>query len=215
MKKSPLILICLFTFVARQSIFSQNEPMRPKPYEIAGIVQLSLKGFQKRIVLEEKGSVIFDGKWGASLSHNYFTLKARRLPGDFRCNYLDTDPQDQLETYSLRVLRNFGNASQKHNVGVECGLTWLYCKSAQFTPVRNNKGNETKGYYNIRYRARNNLGLSLRLKSEIMLTKMASIELATVANFDRQNYYVGCELFLSGKLVKAKTRALKNKTKHH
>jgi hypothetical protein len=209
MKKSTLILICLFTFATRQSVFSQNERMRPKPYEIAGIIQLSANGFQKRIVLEEKGSVIFDGKWGASLSHNYFTIKASRLPGDFRCNYIDTDPQDQLETYSLRVLRNFGNSSQKLNMGVECGLSWLYYKSALFTPVRNSNGYEPGGYYNVSYQAGNHIGLSLRLKSELMLTKMAGIELATVANFTSSNIYVGCELFLIGKLVKQKIKALK------
>jgi hypothetical protein len=207
MKKFVCIFICLIAFQPWVRTYSQTERMKPKKFEMTGTIKLNGKDGPRKIILEENGAIIFAGKWGASLSHNFYTVKARSLPADFRCSLLNAEPPDLLETYSIRALRNFSTASDKLRFGVECGIAWLYYKSAVFTLIDDKP---SRSYY-ISYRATNSVGLSVRFKSEIILNRIAGIELATVANINSSHVYLGCELCVTGKLVKEKTRSLKRK----
>ncbi len=141
--------------------------------------------------------MICSNHWGGSISYDNYSKKAQELPDDYQAGdpIGNENPVDELNSLSIRLLREFPISVKFIRFGVECGPSLILYNRAHF--IYEIHGGAYGGNYGIHYSFQYSAGLSLRAKAEFPLTRFLGLEIAAISNINKYQSYVGVDLNLT------------------
>jgi hypothetical protein len=164
------------------------------------------------------GSIGFDytfirsNNWGGNISYKSNIIKSEDIPTDWNEGGRTFYPKDYVKLLSFNLLREFSTSQQYIRFGVEGGLSWVIYSQAQlelnpsYDPDPDPEINwlykiGTKYKYNKSHSRSNTVGVSLRVKTEFLLSHSIGFELAAFTNINSIKPTIGLELhFIFGRL---------------
>lgn len=148
------------------------------------------------------GAILFSNNFGASISYRYNTFKPDNLPLGYSKGAFEVfEPANHLNIISLSLIKNFISYPGKFKFGIEAGPS--YDKYRYVTIVPNPKYNPNNwNTFLLRKflkeeNEKNSTGLSLKAKTELEMSKYASIEFTIFSNINSMQSFIGIEFYLN------------------
>lgn len=218
MKKS-ILLICLITFSAAFITNAQKAASSNKKTKLTALYfNCGVGGTFNGSISGAGLNFILSNNWGGSVSTNLMLQKAKELPSNYRPGFVifgDGIPNDEIESYSIRLMKGFPTNTIKVRFGLEGGVAMIKYTAAHFTPIPTNSNSGggwfginlfggTPSNYNVSYTTENSVGASFRAKLEFPLARWIGFEFAAISNINQFQSYVGGEIHLIIGLVRGK-----------
>ncbi len=152
------------------------------------------------------GSVILTSGWGGSVTWNVSYPSAKNLPSDFKrssgfLSFLDVvgEGKDKISALSFRVLKEFPMRSKKLRWGLEAGPSLVFTGVATnfvrvpepCNPLFGCGANYTYETINS-----NSLGLSLKGKFEMAISRPFGLEIGLTSNINSKRSYFGVDFLI-------------------
>ena len=163
-------------------------------------------GISENLIIGIGGDFVLSNNWGGSLNYNYFNKEAVELPPDYTGGFFGK-PTDNLNTYSVRLLKEFPTHTKMVRFGVEGGVSFIEYEKAHFAP------NPNPGWLGSNYIVTRSIeiteGLSIRGKAEFPVSRFLGCEIALISNLNEYQSYIGAELHFTLGLVRDRIKPLK------
>lgn len=143
-------------------------------------------------------NIIFANHWGYSIKLNSNRIIAKSLPYDYierLCFFGNCIPTDNYNSVSVHLLREMPAIHKAVRFGFEAGPSIGFYKKATFRR-KPGGGGWFGSNYTTSYFEESALGLTLRAKGAFYLTTFTGIELAVVSIINKQQPFLGAEVYL-------------------
>jgi hypothetical protein len=146
-------------------------------------------------------NILFKNDLGGSISYRYRAVKSNSEPSDYHSGIFllpFEPPRDEVTMLSVCFMKTFTNPTRKRiRFGIEAGPSLVRYSVVNFTKRSSFLGSN----YVVSYKENVALGLLLRLKVELPVTKYFGFEIAATGNLNAVQSFASLELYLTfGKL---------------
>ncbi|MBI3232699.1 MAG: hypothetical protein HYZ42_01420 [Bacteroidetes bacterium] len=147
-------------------------------------------------------NLMLNNHLGIALTYNSRLNTASELPGNYKTGLFSAELSDYLDSYSIKLVKEFPSSYKMFRCGVEGGLSIVQYRTAHFTYIPSTGFLESN--YETNYTKQNTVGLSLRARASIPVFRLLGVELAAVSNINPIKSYIGGELHIILGLVRQK-----------
>lgn len=187
-----LILIVLFFPFKNpaQNAALRKQEVKPQYIYISTGAGPVLKG----ALLNFSANLIQSNYWGYSVKYNKSGIKARKLPSDYvsgLCIFGPCYPTDDLNTFSVKLMKEFPTTSKRVRFGVEAGPAFGTFREARF--FRKPNSGWFGSNYDVRYTDSGVIGLEMRAKLALPVTPYIGLETALATCINSKLSYLGIE----------------------
>jgi len=211
--KNTILFTALFMFLIPQTLFCQAKKASTEKTKLTAIYLDIGVGVAKGTLSGGGLNFILSNNLGGSFSFNELVIEAKKLPNDYKpssfLGYRIGNPEDKVQSYSLRFLKEFPTNNIKVRFGLEGGPSIVKYTAKEFVKSVSQPISlfilfgETSNYKSTTT-TNNTIGASFRAKMEFPIGRWIGLELALNSNINQYHTYVGAEIHMTVGLVRAK-----------
>lgn len=205
-----LLLLFLLMLIGFGAVCAQRTGALSPPRQLeaeAAYFSLALGKGTTGIAGGYSANLLFNNRWGSSLSMRQYGFQSPNLPQDFEPGFLSNSlsqpwendlTMDRIKTVSLKIVRTIPTRDKNLRLGFEAGPSWTRYQERIYIPLESSlDGNIQTPSHTSNFKTHHSVGAEFRAKLEFPVSKWMGLEVATLTHLNKHQSYFGVEAAVS------------------